>query len=118
MKPHIASLLNAVTLIVLSVWGYFASGMASLSTLWPVLAGVALIACYGGVKAENKVIAHIAVSITLIVFLALLPPLFAALGGGSILSMMRPFIMLVTTGIAMVFFIRSFIDARKAREQG
>ena len=64
MKAHIASLLNAIVLIVIGGWGYFISG--SPTSLIPVAIGVALIFLNNGIKNSNKVIAHIAVLVTLL----------------------------------------------------
>ncbi|MEM8776366.1 MAG: hypothetical protein AAGF53_15125, partial [Pseudomonadota bacterium] len=74
MKAHTASLLNAIVLIIFSSWSYFASGMVSLTALIPAAFGLILLGCYSGVKVENKVIAHIAVLCTFIIFVALFMP--------------------------------------------
>ena len=67
MKAHIASLVNAVSLIGLSLWGYLASSSPSITALIPTFIGVVLIALNNGVKKENKVVAHIAVLLTLLI---------------------------------------------------
>ncbi|MEM8637163.1 MAG: hypothetical protein AAGF33_19530, partial [Pseudomonadota bacterium] len=87
----------------------------SLTALIPAAFGLILLGCYSGVKVENKVIAHIAVLCTFIIFVALFMPLVSAIRTGDTWSALRPMIMLATTGIALVFFIKSFIDARRAR---
>lgn len=117
MKAHTANLLNAIVLIILSAWGFFASGMASFTALIPAAVGLLLLGCYSGVKAQNKVIAHIAVLLTLGILIALFMPLLSAVRGGDTWAALRPMIMIATTAIALVFFIKSFIDARKARAQ-
>ncbi|MEM6899858.1 MAG: hypothetical protein AAF583_08815 [Pseudomonadota bacterium] len=116
MKAHTASLINAVVLIAASAWAYFASAEPSTTALIPAGFGAALILCYLGVRVENKVIAHIAVLLTLIVFIALFMPLRGALGRGDTLAIMRVVIMQVSTLFAFVYFIKSFRDARRARE--
>lgn len=115
MKAHTASLINAITLIACSVWGYVAIGGASFTALIPAGFGIALVLCYRGLAAENKAIAHIAAVITLIVLVALYMPFSSAMGSGDALRILRSVLMLGTTVLAMVFFIKSFRDARKAR---
>ncbi len=114
MNAPKANLLNALTLIIMGLWGYYAtqSGTAFI----PVGIGVALLLCHPGVKSENKMIAHIAVVLTLLILLALLGMrLPKAIDAGG-MSLVRTIIPIVTSIIAMVAFIKSFIAARKARE--
>ena len=56
-----------------------------------------------------------AVVLTLLIFLALFMPLMNAIGRGDPLAITRVLIMLVATAVAMAFFVKSFVDARKAR---
>ncbi|MEM1345951.1 MAG: hypothetical protein AAGI34_15405 [Pseudomonadota bacterium] len=116
MKAHTASLLNALVLIGCSAWAYLGAVAPSPTMLIPAGFGVALLACYKGVKAENKLVAHIAVTLTLVVLVALVMPLLGALGRGDVLSIVRVGAMMATSALAMVFFIKSFIDARRRRE--
>ncbi len=116
MKAHTASLFNALILIGLSAYGYFASETPSVTALIPSFFGIALIAMYPGVKKENKVIAHIAVTLTLIILIALIKPLTGALGKDKIDAVARIAIMMISTVTAMVFFIKSFVEARKNKE--
>ena len=68
-----------------------------------------------GIKKENKVIAHIAVLLTLLIIVGLLKPLTGAMGRGDNAAVARVATMLVLGVVAMVAFVRSFIAARKAR---
>ncbi len=115
MKAHSASLINALLLIIMSGWGYFAASKPSLTILIPAGVGVVLLACYGGVKRENRVIAHIAVLLTLLIFIALFMPMNGAIGRGDPMAIFRVGVMLVSTLVALIFFIRSFIEARRTR---
>jgi len=115
MTAHNASLINAILLIALSAWAYLASDNPSFTALIPAIFGAALLACYQGVKAENKVIAHIAVLLTLIILIALLMPLNGAVARGDTMAIFRVGVMLLSTAVALVLFVKSFIDARKAR---
>ena len=107
MKAHIASLINAVVLIALSLWGYFSSETPSMTALIPTAIGAALLLLNPGVKKENKVIAHIAVVLTLLALLGLIMPLFGALERGDYMAVLRVAIMLLFTTIAMISIIRS-----------
>ena len=114
MQPHIVSAVNAFSLIALAAWGYFDS--QSPTALIPVIFGVILLVLNQGVKNENKVVAHIAVVLTLLVLVALIKPFTAAMGRSDTPAMIRTGIMLLTSLVAMIAFVKSFIDARKARK--
>ena len=106
-----ANLLNAITLIGLGLWGYKSTG--SNTALIPVLFGVLLLVLTNSIRNHNKVIAHIAVVLTIIVLGALvgmrLPKSLAQGGPG----LYRVIAMIATGVIALIYFIKSFIDARK-----
>lgn len=118
MTAHLASLINAIFLVGLGLWGYLGSEDPSATALIPVVVGVVLMALYPGVKNHNKVLSHIAVVLTLLILLGLAMPLKGAIGREDTMGIARVVVMMVTTVIAMVFFIRSFIEARKKRTQG
>ena len=67
-------------------------------------------------KAENKVIAHIAVLLTLVVLIALFMPLKAAMKRDDSQAIFRIVVMMIGAAVSMVAFIQSFRAARKARE--
>ena len=119
MKTNQANLLNALTLILMPLWshltyeGTIEKPDQSITALIPLFLGVVLLLCNGGVKRENKMIAHIAVFITLIALIGLLKPLNAAIDDGRTLSIFRVVAMLITGSLAMITFIKSFIAARK-----
>ena len=116
MNAHIASLINSVLLISLGAWGYFGSETPSVTALIPVVFGVLLAALSPGVKKQSKVQSHVAVLFTLLIFFGLMKPLTGALDRGDSLAAARVGIMLASTAMAMVFFVKSFIDVRKARQ--
>ena len=110
MNAHNASLVNAILLITMGGWGYFESG--SPTSLIPVVIGVLLVLLNKGIKTHNKVVAHIAVLVTLLGF-ALVMPLMRAIEDGRNEASLRILIMLSSTVYSMIFFIKSFIDARR-----
>ena len=106
-----ANLLNSITLIVIGLWGYF--DVDSPTALIPVFFGVLLFLCNSGVKNENKIIAHIAVLLTILLLIALVGMrLPKSIDSGGI-GLYRVLAMILTSTLAMVAFIRSFINARK-----
>jgi len=85
----------------------------SKTTLIPVIFGVIFLLCSPWIKKHNKTVAHIVVVMTLILLIALVKPLLAREG----LAQIRIGLEMLGCLIALVFFIKSFIDARKARQQ-
>tara|TARA_Y100000768_G_scaffold377756_1_gene351372 strand:+ start:178 stop:513 length:336 start_codon:yes stop_codon:yes gene_type:complete len=110
MNAHTASLVNAILLISVGGWGYLESG--SPTSLIPVVLGTILVILNKGIKKQNKIVAHIAVLVTLLGF-ALVMPLMKAIEDGRSDAILRILIMLSSSVYAMVFFVRSFIQARK-----
>ena len=119
MKTYHAHLINSIALILMPLWAYICFDATpekesmSLTAMIPLVLGVILLFCYNGVKNQNKMIAHIAVLVTLIAILGLFMPLKAAIADGRITSIFRVCVMLVTGLLAMIFFIKSFIAARR-----
>ena len=116
MKAHVASLINAVVLIGFGLWGYLGSETPSKTALIPVVFGAVLLSLYKGVKKENKIVAHLAVLLTLLILGGLVKPVTAAIGREDGMAIMRVSVMLITTVVALVAFIKSFIDVRRARK--
>lgn len=113
MKAHTISLLHAIILIVFSVWGYLSYESASFTALIPAVIGLILIVLNRGVKNENKVIAHIAVLLTVLILFGLLKPALGAIERQDTVALFRVLVMILATVISIVFFVRSFIEARK-----
>ncbi len=115
MKAHTASLINALILIGFGLWAYSGSETPSKTALIPVVFGVVILSLYKGVKKEDKIVAHIAVLLTLLILGGLVKPLTAALGREDGLAIARVSVMILSTIVALVFFIKSFVDVRRAR---
>ena len=111
MKTTNANLLNSITLILLGLWGYI--DFNSPTALIPVVFGAILLLCNKGLKNENKMIAHIAVALTFLLLIALVGMrLPKSLDAGGI-GLYRVIGMILTSALAMVSFVSSFISARK-----
>ena len=111
MNAYKANLINSISLIIFGIWGYIE--VSSVTALIPTAFGAILLACSGGIKKQNKIIAHIAVLLTLLILFALLGmrlPKSLESGG---LGLFRVLAMCGTSIIAMIYFVKSFIAARK-----
>ena len=117
MKPFQANLLNAAVLIIMGLWGYLSSETPSTTALIPVIFGGIFLLATPPFKKENKIVAHIIVLLTFLLIIALVMPLKGAIGRGDTMAIVRVGLMLATSLFAFVTFIKSFIDARKAREE-
>lgn len=118
MNAAKASLINAILLIAMGLWAYVAAESAPKTAFVPVGFGVALLALNPGVKKENKVLAHIAVVLTLLVLLALIMPLIGSINRGNAMAVVRVLVMMASSAFAMVYFIKSFKAARQAKNAG
>lgn len=116
MSAANASLLNALVLIVVGSLGYLLPEEPSKTALIPVVFGVVIGAMNPGVRASNKVVAHVAVGVTLLILIALVTPLRGALGREDTGAVVRVSLMLLSTAVAMVAFVKSFIDVRRERK--
>ena len=116
MKAHTTSLINSLILVIMGLWGYFESDSRPVTALIPVIVGIILLAINNGVKKENKIIAHIAILLTLIITIGLIKPFLGSLERGNITGIIRVSLMILTSLLAMIAFIQSFIAARKARK--
>ena len=117
MKPFQANLLNSTVLILIGLWGYFASENPSPTAFIPVGFGVLFLLASGPLKNDNKIAAHIIVVLTLLLIIMLfMKPFRSAMADGDQMAMVRVGLMLLAGVIAMVVYIKSFVDARKARQ--
>ena len=114
MNASSANLLNSLSLMIMGIWGYFA--VSSATALIPVAFGIVLFICYLISTRRpdlNKLVSHVAILLTLIILLALigmrLPTSIDSGGAG----LARVLVMIVTSALAMIFFVKSFIEARK-----
>ena len=113
MKTSTASLLNAIILISMGLWGYFESESKAITALIPVIIGTILLLVNKGVKNENKALAHVAVLLTFLILLGLVKPLLGAFERENTYAIIRVLLMIISSLWAMISFIKSFISARK-----
>ncbi|MDA0568442.1 MAG: hypothetical protein O3A22_02385 [Bacteroidetes bacterium] len=111
MKASFYNILNSIVLISLGLWGYF--DVQAPTALIPVGFGVILLLCTIGLKKENKIIAHVAVLLTLVILVALVGMrLPKSLDSGGV-GLFRVIAMIATSVLSMVAFVLSFIKARR-----
>ncbi|MBC8398956.1 hypothetical protein N9L21_00455 [Flavobacteriaceae bacterium] len=111
MNSFKANLINSISLIFIGLWGYFE--VVSPTALIPVIFGIILLLCTNGLKKQDKLIAHIAVLLTLVILVALIVMrLPKSLDSGGF-GLIRVVIMILTSILSMVYFIKSFIANRK-----
>ena len=119
MKTYQANLINSLFLIIMPLWAYFSFESSadkeslSFTALIPVIFGVILIICNKGLKNNNKTIAHIAVLVTFIALVGLFMPLKSAIVDNRMLSIIRVSLMILSGIVAIITFVKSFIQARK-----
>ena len=113
MKPHKISLIHAIALVAIGSFGAMSS--ESMTAWIPTVFGVLLLACNRGVKNENKVLAHVAVLLTLLIVIGLVKPLQGALGREDMAAAARVATMLGLSVVALATFVKSFMDARKKK---
>ena len=115
MKANIVSLINSIILISMGLWGYFESDSRPITALIPVIVGVILLLINSGVKKENKIAAHVAVLLTLLIIIGLVKPFLGALNRGNLAGILRVSLMILSSLWAMFTFVQSFISARKSK---
>ena len=114
MKPHKLSFVNAITLISFGLWGYIDVDY-SPTALIPVIFGVIILILNPGLKRENKVVAHIVVLLTFLILGGLVKPLMSKLESGNTIGITRVALMMLSTLMALIVFIKSFIVNRSKK---
>lgn len=113
MRPYFINFLNAIVLVSLGSWAYFSSDTPSLTALIPVIAGIILLGITPGYKKGNHILAHVAVVLTLVILLGLIKPLTGAIVRSDAPGIARVSVMIITSLIALIIFVKSFINARR-----
>ena len=114
MKPNKISFVNAITLISFGLWGYIDVDY-SPTALIPVIFGIIILILNPGLKRENKVVAHIVVLLTFLILGGLVKPLMSTLESGNTMGITRVVLMMLSTLMALIVFIKSFIANRSKK---
>ncbi len=115
MKSHQITIINSLVLIILGLWGYFAPENTSFTALIPVVAGIALLLLAIPMRSSNRVAAHVVVGLTFLLLLAFIKPLSGSISRNDTMAVSRVLIMMLTCTLALIVYIKSFIDARRQR---
>ena len=109
------NLINSIALISMSVWGYIDTN--SFTALIPAVFGFILFLL--GIMLVNeklvKLSAHLVVLFTLLILVALVVQVLPGVVERGGIGVIRVILMISTSAIAMIVFIKSFIDNRKSR---
>ena len=109
------NLINSIALISMSVWGYIDTN--SFTALIPAVFGVILLILGTMLRNEKlvKLSAHLVVLFTLFILVALAVQVLPGVVERGGIGLIRVILMISTSAIAMIVFIKSFIDNRKSR---
>jgi len=117
MNAVVANLLNAFVLIGAGLYGYFgvtsSDGNHSLTALIPAAFGVLFLLMHKGIAHANKIISHVVVVLTLVLLIMCIMRFIKIEEWDA-----KKYIFLaciISNSIALIFFIKSFIDARRSR---
>jgi|TARA_B100000123_G_C25679240_1_gene405609 hypothetical protein len=109
------NLINSIALISMSAWGYVDTN--SFTALIPAFFGIILL-ILGTMLTNEKLVklsAHLVVLFTLLILLALVIQVLPGVIERGGIGLIRVILMISTSSIAMIIFIKSFIDNRKSR---
>ena len=120
--PHIVNFYYALFLILIGLFGffvrYYTDGDLQITSLIPAFFGFVLLFFTKGIKADNAVVAHIAVTLTLILAFMVTFMFFKNLSAEFTVS--RKFYIFLLTGIVsylvLAIYIAGFIDKKKNRQ--
>jgi NADH:ubiquinone oxidoreductase subunit 2 (subunit N) len=116
MNASNVNMINALVLVGLGMWGVNATGLENSPTpVIPVVVGIILFVCTGFIRNHHKVVSHIAVVLTVLIIIGLARPFMKAMDSGDSMAMLRTGVMIFTSIVATIFFIKSFREARLAK---
>ena len=112
IEPKKAALLNSYFIILIGLISYYYNS-TSVTSLIPVFLGLAIFLCYLLYDKNNKVFAHICVTLMKLAFAGLFKPIMGAIGRSDTFAILRIGVMQLISLYAIVCFVISFIKARK-----
>ena len=113
MNPKRANIINSIALIIMGLWGFI--DVSSPTALIPTAFGILIFICFSLSERNeklNKIFSHVAILLTLLILFALIGTrLPKSIDDGGV-GLLRVLIMIGTSILSTVIFIKSFIDAR------
>ena len=114
MKPSVVNFINGLILIIVGLYGYFgvtsSTGTASVTALIPAAFGLLLVILSSFWNKAPKVISHIAIVLTLLLFIMVVNR-FVKIDVWNETKYIF-LICIISNAFALFVFIRSFINAR------
>ena len=111
MKVYQITLVNALILIILGLWGYFDSN--SFTALIPVIAGVILVLLYSSNRRGNTLILNITIALTVLLIGGLIKPLTGAIQRQDNASLIRVGIMIISSLVALYYYLKKYSGRKK-----
>ncbi|WP_291858203.1 hypothetical protein [Marinilabilia sp.] len=112
MKLHTMSLIHGIILMVFGIWSYLWPESPSPTALIPVIFGAFILVLNKGVRNYRKGISNAVMVLTFLILAGLVFPLTGSLERGDTPALIRVLIMMVTSLIVLIFFVRRFINDR------
>lgn len=112
MNAQKANLINVVTMMVVSTWGYINTLTPSIMDLLPLLVAVVLLSLNNGIKFGLKGQVNAAAVITGLVFLALAKAAYSAYEDVDNADAVRYGLMALTSLFSLIFFIFGFFQKK------
>ncbi|MGQ1946854.1 hypothetical protein ACT3CD_07115 [Geofilum sp. OHC36d9] len=106
MKTYIISSINGLLLVLLSLWGYYASIHPSPTAFIPVALGLAILLFNNGVRRQKKAALIWTIALTFLAFGGLFKPLTGAISRHDIGGQIRVMVMLTTSAVALIYLIK------------
>jgi Na+/proline symporter len=114
MKPYLANLINALTLVVVGGLAYLEKD--AVTALIPVILGTIFWLNTNKLKEGDKIATHIVVLLTFLLIIGLIMPLRRELKLDDTMGVIRTLTMMTSCIFALVVFIQSFREARLNKE--
>ena len=115
MKTYIISSINGLLLILLSLWGYYASTHPSPTAFIPVILGLAILLFNNGVRRQQKKALIWTFALTLLAFGGLFKPLTGAINRHDIGAQVRVIVMLTTSAAALIYLIKNGVKIKTTK---
>lgn len=114
METYLVNLLNAVLLIMMSFLGYAVSETPLMTSLIPMFTGFVLLILTRGVKNGNKTISGTAMILTFVIAISLVKSFIESFSNESISVILSSSVMLASSALAILYFIKSYSSSPKA----
>lgn len=112
MKLNTLSLINGIVLILMGLWSHIYPETPSPTALIPVVLGAAILVLNKGVRRKDIGVSNAVMIITFLVLAGLVFPLSSAISRSDIPAVLRVSVMMLSSLIPLIFFIKRFAKYR------